>query len=174
MSQDSAHLNGSPWQYKSKVGSYLLNGFREFSFSIFDDMPLIKDTIIEFYISVKQQRKALLQIRNTHDRFKWQYALKEVDVISNNIIRGDDQIVFFHQVLQPEKKILIQLHKIPPIWTISRSFTSLTSSVLWEAQCSAAGWGTLWSRTCPPRPPSVPSEWEDRRRWRASGYSLQL
>lgn len=53
MMKAASHLNGCPWQDDTKVGSQLLDGFWKFGFPIFDDMTLIKDAVIKFYVSEK-------------------------------------------------------------------------------------------------------------------------
>lgn len=60
------HLNRSSWQDDSEVSSQLLNGFGKFGFPILDDMTLIKDAVIKFYISRKVGKKKKFILRPEH------------------------------------------------------------------------------------------------------------
>lgn len=109
------HLNGCSWQDDSEVGSQLLNGFGKFGFPVLDDVTLIKDTIVEFYISAKVEKgNPHYNCANSSQNTKLDielkgYSLKKVNVITYNIVWGYYEIVFLHLVLQPAK-IKAQFH----------------------------------------------------------------
>lgn len=70
--QMASHLNGCSWQDDSEVGGQLFNGFGKFCFPVLDDMTLVKDTVVKFYISKKVGEKKKLHLKDWASTFKTQ------------------------------------------------------------------------------------------------------